>query len=383
MGVHRRFTAALAVAVVGSTIVSGVAAGADPAWRLAPLPGIQATSNLWDVAAADAENAWAVGVEGYQPGQPDTVMRPMILKWNGTTWSHAPMPTAEGGVSFNRVAATSANDVWVVGGPRRSGDDISTHLWRHDGSAWTEVPYPAGNTSSELRIRDLSVVDGRAWLVGYRSAARPVFHEWTGQAWREHQPPFECAMGGFPNFCHINTVKAFAPDDVWAAGNGWWSGHIGPVLFHYNGTGWRAIPVTGTPQAVSLQSLDGTSSKDVWAVGDTGGMGYGTAVVRSDGTTTQLVAGASAPKLPGVAVGASGAPWVVGNLPPSPGSAFETYRAGAWSSTPAPAPPGTFGASYNAITAVPGTDRMIAVGSADVPNTSPLLVQAVIAQYGS
>ncbi|WP_329792425.1 hypothetical protein V1227_11085 [Lentzea sp. DG1S-22] len=42
-------------------------------------------------------------------------------------------------------------------------------------------PYPQGATASTLTIRDMSVVDGRAWLVGYRGNA-PVFHEWTGSS---------------------------------------------------------------------------------------------------------------------------------------------------------------------------------------------------------
>jgi hypothetical protein len=375
------FSAAVAVSTCSASPAG--AAGPDPAWRLAQIPPNQATSNLWDVAAVDARHAWAVGFEGYDPEQPDTTGSPMILRWSGSGWSRAPMPAVQGNVSFRRVAATSATDVWLVGGPRsRGADDNVTLVWRYDGSAWTEVPYPAGNTPSTLSIRDLSVVDGRAWLVGYRDS-RAVFHEWTGQGWQEHQPPAECVMGGFPNFCTVNAVKAFAADDVWAAGNGWWNGFTGPLLFHWNGTAWRAVQVGVNQQPLSLQSLDGTSSQDIWAVGDTGGMGAGTIVVRGNGTTWQQVSGTSAPVLAGVAVGASGAPWVIGNLPPSPAAAFETYRAGTWSSTPAPAPPGTLGANYNAITAIPGTDRMIAVGNADVPNSSPLRVRAVIAQYGT
>ncbi|WP_434444822.1 hypothetical protein [Lentzea sp. E54] len=384
MGVRRWFAAVLSAAVVVPALaaVPAGATGSAPAWRLASIPRVEATSNLWDVTAVDARNAWAAGIEGYHPGQPDAG-GPLLLKWNGIRWSRAPIPAVPGRVSFERVAASSASDVWLLSKSRsQGGDDIVTSVWRYDGVAWTEVPYPVGSTPGGVTIRDMSLVDGRVWLVGY-SGSRAVFHEWTGQEWREHQPPAECVMGGFPNFCTVNAVRAFAADDVWAAGNGWWNGHIGPVLFHWDGTSWSAVPVGGTGQALSLQSIDGTSSRDIWAVGDTGGMGSGTLVVRGDGTTWQVLTSPSAPDLAGVAVGASGAPWVIGNLPPSPGTAFETYRAGAWVSTPAPAPAGTSGASYNAITAVPGTDRMIAVGDADVPDTSPLLVQAVIAQYGS
>jgi hypothetical protein len=384
MGVRRRLTAAFSAVVALSTCAVSPVAAAGPGpttWHLAPVPQNRPTSNLWDVAAADATHAWAVGFDGYHPDQPYTTGDPMILRWNGTEWSRAPLPPRQGRVSFRLVAAPSATDVWVVGGPRsHSFDDIVTVVWHYNGAIWTEVPYPAGATPSELAIRDLSVVDGRAWLVGYRGNT-PVFHEWTGQAWREHQPPTECAMGGIPNFCTINAVKAFAADDVWAAGNGMWNGFTGPLLFHWNGTAWRTVQVGVNQQPLAFLSIDGRSSDDIWAVGDTGGMGSGNIVVRGDGTNWQLVGGLDAPRVPGVAVGGTGDPWVIGNLPPMPRAAFSTYRSGAWVGTPAPAPHGTLGATFNAITAIPGTDRMIAVGTADLPNTSPRLVQAVIAEY--
>ncbi|NKE60660.1 hypothetical protein FXN61_29265 [Lentzea sp. PSKA42] len=379
MGVRRRLTAALAAAVVASTCAASPAgaAGSDPVWRLAPIPGNKATSNLWDVTAVDATHAWAVGIEGYDPEQQYTTGDPMILQWNGNKWSRAPLPAVRGNVSFQRVAASSATDVWVTGGPRSHDvDDNVTLVWHYDGATWTEVPYPAGATPSRLTIRDLSVVDGRAWLVGYQGNT-PVFHEWTGGAWREHQPPAECVMGGFPNFCTINAVKAFAADDVWAAGNGMWNGFMGPLLFHWNGTAWRAVQVGLNQQPVSLQSLDGLSSKDIWAVGDSSS-GGGNVVVRGDGTTWQQVGGLNSPRTPGVAVGA--APWVLGNYPRA---SFNTHGPAGWTTTPAPAPAGTLSATYNAIAAVPGTNRMIAVGNADVPGTSPLRLQAVIAEYTS
>ncbi|SER23583.1 WD40/YVTN/BNR-like repeat-containing protein [Lentzea albida] len=368
---------AAAVAVVAATAVP--AAAAQPAWRLASIPQTEVTSNLWDVAAVDAGNAWAVGFEGYLWEQEYATGDPMMLRWDGATWSRASRPAVQGNVSFQRVAASSAQDVWVKGS-RPSPDGNVALVWRYDGTTWTEVPYPAGATPSTLSIRDLSVVDGRAWLVGTRGN-RPVFHEWTGGAWQEHQPPAQCVTGGgFVNFCNVNAVKAFAPDDVWAAGNGMWNGFSGPLLFHWNGTAWRTVDIGLNQQPLSLQAIDGQSSKDVWAVGDGGGMGSANVVLRGDGTTWQTVGGLSTPKTPGVAVGAGGMPWVISSFPLA---TFRSYGSAGWSLAMAPVPAGSSGVTYNAITAVPGTDRVIAVGSADVPGTSPLRVRAVVAEYAA
>lgn len=377
MRVRRWLTAALSVVLVAGA--AAPASAAEPAWRLASIPQSKATSNLWDVAAVDARNAWAVGFEGYHPDQQGTSGDPMMLRWNGIRWSRTSLPVVQGRVSFQRVAASSAKDVWVTGSPW-SPDGNVTLVWRYNGKTWTEVPYPQGATPGTLSIRDLSVVDGHAWLVGHHGNT-PVFHEWTGSSWLERRPPAECVTGGgFLNFCMINAVKAFAPDDVWAAGNGMWNGYSGPVLFHWNGTDWQVVHTGLNQQQLTLQALDGTSSRDIWVVGDGGGMGSGNVVLRGDGTTWQTVSGLNTPATQSVAVGANGVPWVVGRFPQA---SFSSHGPAGWTTTPAPAPPGSFGTTYNAIAAVPGTNRLIAVGYADLPGTNPLLLQAVIAEYAT
>ncbi|MFD4638367.1 WD40/YVTN/BNR-like repeat-containing protein [Lentzea sp. NPDC058436] len=376
MRVGRWSAVALSVAVVVST--AAPAAAAEPAWRLASIPRLAATSSLQDVVAVDARNAWAVGLEGYDPGQ-ETGRVPLILRWNGFRWSRMSPPAVPERMSLTHVGASSPKDVWVTGA---SGSDEGNVflVWHYDGRTWTEVPYPPGATPSRLEIRDVSVVDGRPWLVGIRGNA-PVFHEWTGTSWLEHQPPTECvAGGGFPNFCFANTVKAFAPDDVWAAGNGWWNGFMGPVLFHWNGTAWRTVDIGQIQQPLTIRSLDGLSSKDIWAVGDSGGMGSGNVVVRGDGTTWQSVAGLQTPSTPAVAVGADGVPQVVARVPlPT----FRSYGPAGWTMAMAPFPADSASKDYSAITAVPGTNRMIALGSTGLPGTSPMRFQALIAEYST
>ena len=369
----------LAITFVAVACTGVPAAAAQPGWRLASIPQNAVSSNLWDVAAVDARNAWAVGFEGYLWEQQHATGDPMMLRWDGTTWSRTSLPAVQGKVSFQRVAASSAQGVWVKGSPWSPDGNVAL-VWRFDGTTWTEVPYPAGATPSTLSIRDLSVVDGHAWLVGTRGTT-PVFHEWTGGSWHEHRPPAQCVTGGgFVNFCNVNAVKAFAPDDVWAAGNGMWNGFSGPLLFHWNGTEWRTVDIGLNQQQLSLQALDGLSSQDLWAVGDGGGTGSANVVVRGDGTTWQTVGGLSTPKTPGVAVGSDGVPWVAASFPLA---TFRSYGPGGWTLAMAPAPAGASGTTYNAITAVPGTDQVIAVGNAGVPGTSPLRVQAVVAEYAT
>lgn len=357
-----------------------------PEWRLATLPATTPTSVLHDVAAGDATHAWAVGSDGYSPEEQYTTGAPIVLEWNGSRWSPALLPAMPWKGSFRLVAAGSATDVWVAGGPMSHDiDDNVTHVLHYDGDSWREVPFPEGTTPSPLSITDMSVADGHVWLVGYRgSETTPVIWEWTGQAWRDHEPPTECVRGGtsfegMPNHCNMTGVKAFADDDVWAAGNGAWSGFLGPLLFHWDGATWQAVQVGVNQQKLALQAIDGSSAADIWAVGDNIPQGGGTLAVHGDGTTWQVVDGLPAKFLPGVAVDKAGSPWLLENTT-DPSATLSTFAAGQWADTPAPTPPDTVGMTLKAITAVPGTTRFIAVGAADLP-TTPRLLQAVLLEY--
>ncbi len=249
-----------------------------PTWHLAALPDTEPTSVLRDVAAVDATHAWAVGSEGYNSAEQYTTGVPMILQWNGSQWSKAQLPALSWKGSLQLVAAGSATDVWAVGGPMSHGiSDNVTVVLRYDGTTWREVPFPAGATPSIMSITDLSVVDGHAWLVGHRNTDAVIL-EWTGQTWQEHKPPAECVQ----------------------------------LLFHRNGSAWRAVQLGVNQQKLALQAIDGRSSAD----------------------------------------------------------------------TPAPMPPNTVGTTFEAIATVPGTDRIFAVGTADL-KTTPLHLQAVILEYAS
>jgi hypothetical protein len=103
-------------------------------------------------------------------------------------------------------------------------------------------------------------------------------------------------------------------------------------------------------------------------------------VVHGDGTTWTVVGGLPTKSLPGIAVDTAGTPWLIENST-APSANLGTYRpTGPWTDTPAPTPPGTVGMSLYAITTIPGTTHVLAVGAADLP-TSPRLLQAVTLEY--
>jgi hypothetical protein len=398
----------MAAVVIGSTGCTGRGAGgptagrsaasrseqplADPSaqpsietpnvWRVADSVPLRRTSVLRSVAAVDATHAWAVGGEGYSMTQPGISYVPVVERWDGQHWYRDVLPDLHWSGALQHVAADSPNDVWAVGSSDDASGNSTTHVLHFDGTAWREMPSPLDKAVADSLITDLSVAGGHAWLVGNRGSA-VIIREWNGTAWLTRSPPPQCTQGGtstggMPNFCTYTGITAFAVDDVWAAGNGSWSGFQGPALFHWDGRQWRSVDVGGNQHLYFLNAVAG-SPRDLWAVGNlfNSGTPY---VVHGDGTTWTAIVGLADSLLPAVAVDGSGRPWVVSN-DLTPAARLSTFAvSGSWKSTRAPWPKDAAGLELHSITSVPGTGRMFAVGQAGLP-TNPREYNAVILEY--
>jgi hypothetical protein len=355
-----------------------------PAWRVAESVPLPPTSGLHAVAAVDATHAWAVGSEGYSPDQPDASGVPVVERWDGRTWQRDPLPDLRWTGSLTLVAADSPTDVWTVGSHSgASPDETVTRVLRYEGTAWREVPFPLGNQPSGNLVTGLAVAAGHAWLVGNRGSA-VVIQEWDGVAWQARRPPAQCvsggtSFGGMPNFCTFKSVVAFAANDVWACGNGSWSGFQGPALFHWDGATWQPVDLGVNQQQYYLSAVAGRSARDLWAVGNLFNSGT-PFVVHGDGTSWKVVGGLRDGLLPTVTLDPAGAPWVASNTTAPDATLSVLGTSGTWVGTRAPRPPNVVGIQVDAITAVPGTGRMFAVGSVDLP-TDPRRLQAVVLEY--
>ncbi|MET8833646.1 hypothetical protein ABZV78_07000 [Micromonospora sp. NPDC004540] len=347
-------------------------------WRLATLPELAGpTSVLWDVVSVDATHAWAVGSEAYSPERPNDTGTPLILQWDGARWARAALPAITWRGRFDLVAADSPSNVWAVGSTAAAApEDQVTHVLHYDGTAWREVPFGRGSSKSYELITGLAVVGGHAWVVG-NHLSDVIIEQWDGRSWRSHRSPAECrtggtSFGGMPNFCTFTAIKAFRPDDVWAAGNGAWKGFKGPLLFHWNGSAWRTVQVGINEQESSFEALAGRSSGELWAVGN-GGL-----AVRGGGGSFEVLRDAPGGALPDVATDPAGLPWLIEDS--AAGAAFATYGTGAWVGMPAPRPPDAVGMSLHGIAGSPGSPLMFAVGAADLP-TNPRYLRAVVLEY--
>ncbi|HEU5438436.1 MAG TPA: hypothetical protein VFU88_04025 [Ktedonobacterales bacterium] len=183
----------------------------------------------------------------------------------------------------------------------------------------------------------------------------------------------------YPN-SSLSAVSALSPSSAWAVGVNYSEGDtIGPVdslIEQWDGSAWRVVANSGHG---TLNGIAAISPRDIWAVG--GQLNYsagaGALLMHWDGTTWSVVpsaqpAGAKFATLSGVAAIASDDVWAVGGQQidddgqrPAP-LLVEHWDGASWQivSSP-PLPPSAApnnGGSFTAVTRIPGTNQLWAVG---------------------
>ena len=113
-------------------------------WSKASTPSPSSAFNvLQGVAARTGSDAWAVGVYCVSAcGQQTEVQAPLIIHWNGSSWSQkAAHVSGAGYAALNGVSAHSSTDAWAVGVSCSSGcgtaSEVDNPLIEHwNGSNW-------------------------------------------------------------------------------------------------------------------------------------------------------------------------------------------------------------------------------------------------------
>lgn len=133
-------------------------------WGLssAPDPGINDGLNAVKVVAAD--DVWAVGerVDAVAGSQP------LIMHWNGASWSTIALPVFPGDFHrLNAIDAVSPTDIWTSGAEAPVAGGPSVPLLMHwDGRTWSKA-IPATSSGTSGYLNGVAVVGaGDAWAVG-------------------------------------------------------------------------------------------------------------------------------------------------------------------------------------------------------------------------
>ncbi|MEW6058701.1 MAG: hypothetical protein AB1551_00910 [Actinomycetota bacterium] len=260
-------------------------------WEVVASANVGTVANvLRAVDAMSADDAWAVG--STSSGGDD---QPLILHWDGASWSASTVPYVTAGASLSGVVAVSRDDAWAVGsaGDKTLGLERAFALhW--DGLSWTETTVPAGGGRSLLASVG-AASSNDVWAVGYRQR-RPLVMRFDGDTWA---PVAIEATGA------LSAVAVIAPDEIWAVGSSIWS---------WDGSSWtESATIRGNG---SLLGVAGASPDDVWAVGSRpAGGGTRALAERFGGRRWTLVAGRGvqgSDVFTSVAALPSGAVWMAG-----------------------------------------------------------------------
>jgi hypothetical protein len=228
-------------------------------WRRIATPNPDPLFNRLDgVAVVSRGNAWAAGSRGKGT---------LIEHWRNERWRVAPSANRRRQQNnLQAIAAAGADDVWAVGlTQRRDGSSASGLIERWDGNTWRIVPSPNPKVYTSLIGVDARSSED-AWAVGtavgLTGKARNVTLHWDGIAWKAVPTP---SPGLFDNT--LEDVVALGPDDAWAVGYAADSGVSSrtPLILHWDGVTWAVVP--SPPLSGQLNGIVAAREGRLWAVG--------------------------------------------------------------------------------------------------------------------
>jgi hypothetical protein len=324
------------------------------------------------VKAISASDVWAVGLAPAVS---------LIVHWNGRAWSQS-HPLAGLGY-YVGVGASSARDVWAVGGTSwwNPSQTLAAH-W--NGRSWTRVATPnppGGGLLNSVAATSAS----NAWAVGQAgpgpgipAPAQPIIEHWNGRHWslQHFAPP---AGDGL-----FTGVAALSASNAWAVG---WTGDPNPgsgqktLIEHWNGRTWTRVPTPNEGHSTLLHAVTAISSDNAWAVG------FWVAADGTDRTLTLHWDGRHWTVVPSPTPGGDGvlqavtASWThniwaagyrngtrCGNGGPNCQTLIEHWNGVRWKVLPSPNPPSAYINVFTGISAASRTD-IWAVGTTDFAAT--------------
>ena len=259
-----------------------------------------------------------------------------LAHFDGRSWSHLPLPKHIG-APISSLSVSGPDDLWMV------TDNRGLYLWHFDGTDWVQHVLGTG-----VRLDGVSALSADdVWAYGQQDGFGPALFHYDGHSWtRGPAMPtrlnevvrvggIDYATGAGRIYRIDRTsfgVVTLTPGTTATLTSNWgtssrdmWAvGEQGTAL-HYDGA--RVLPVeTGVPHALS--NVWGTAPDDVWAVGTSG------AVLHWDGAAWTLLPSGTSATLHRVFSRARDDAWIAGD-----GVLLHASRSGVTLVTPEGVPP--------------------------------------------
>jgi hypothetical protein len=164
------------------------------------------------------------------------------------TW-HAVLSNLDG--ALLSIWGSSPTDIYSVGGPLGNAGFTSLVV-HYDGMTWKRLE--PGGTETYWWVSGTGAND--VWMSGEKGR---ITH-YDGAAFKEHTPVTTATLYG---------IWAASPTDVWAVGGTPEGGTAQPndIVLHYDGVTWTKQDLP-QPAGIALFKVWGTSSEDLYAVGE-------------------------------------------------------------------------------------------------------------------
>ncbi|MFI6394924.1 hypothetical protein [Nonomuraea sp. NPDC050540] len=347
-------------------------------WRLEHV-GDQRGTRLKAVAASGARDVWVLGSPNEGTG------RLLLLHFDGQRWRERRAPEvtwdSKDDERFPALVATGPRDVWIFAATAA----LAAHHW--DGERWSRVPLPDMDYNPGERAGATALAPDDVWLVVGDHAAH-----WDGRAWTVMRLPGWAA-----------SVSAAAPDQVWAVGGtgrplAQGSSSSQAATMRWDGQSWQLVPAPedrtpsseinsrgrpdGSIPSITLTQVVAHGPGNVWAVGTRSVFDY------EDGSRSSTIIlhwdGMAWSRVPGPAdVSASGSDGrdgiVLVDWDADEGGLSGTIQAAPdGSRTELPPMAGTNRrreVDVSAVSAVPGTSTVYAVGLAYGKHFGPMIAR--------
>ncbi|GCE10985.1 hypothetical protein [Tengunoibacter tsumagoiensis] len=366
-----RIPGLLVMAQVLFLIQPASAAGViNPGWHIVSSANGAGNDQLLGVSAIATNDIWAVGNANNQP---------LIEHWDGSSWTIVPASDLWTYGSLAAVAAIDPANVWAVG---RDGGGSVALLAHWDGTSWKQSR--VSFTGNLFAITALAWND--IWAVGRDDDFATLIIHWDGTNWSRVASPSPGSVGSY-----LFGIAAHSASDIWAVGEDVKEDHLEYTLVeHWDGVSWNTVSDNQQNGSPVLNAVTTFPSGKAIVVGTYGpNSGYNDRVYAQlwNGAqwNTQPIpsptSGVSA--LMGIVAPGENDAWAVGtnaSLFRHPGAVvplIEHWNGAGWRRMSGPRP-GVM-VALNAISLIPDSGQLVAVGSYQTTYNAPL--QTIVEMY--
>ena len=171
------------------------------------------------------------------------------------------MDTTEYVSGITSVKAISSSDVWAVGSIESEATELEVPLILHwNGKSWSRMQSPKLLVSDDSALTSVAGSSAsNVWAVGLGAANIGIQFHWNGKSWSNetYRGPSPLPGDGYVS----NGVETTSSSSAWVA-----TGDDGRVLY-WNGKKWSATQLGTTSDDYGFTGIAGASSSSVWAVG--------------------------------------------------------------------------------------------------------------------